>query len=91
MRVMDTHRSIIEVAKVLTKDLQRRSGTLEQSKLRDVSRWAGLEGQPLCNAYVNVLHTGLGLGSDPAKRRLFEPVKVSLSSTQRVIPNKPTR
>ncbi|KAF9649477.1 hypothetical protein BDM02DRAFT_3230298 [Thelephora ganbajun] len=79
IRVVDTHRPILEVARALMKDLQRRSGTLEQSKLRDVSGWAGLEGKPLCNVYVNVLHTGPKLDSNPVKERLFEPVKVSLS------------
>lgn len=79
MRVTDTNRSIPELAKGLMKDLQRRSGTLEQSKLGDVSRWAGLEGKPLCNVYVNVLHTGPKPDRNPTKERAFEPVKVSLS------------
>lgn len=86
MRVIDTHRPILEVAKTLMKDLQRRSGMLEQSKLRDVSKWAGLEGKPLCNVYVNVMHTvGLHPDGNPAKERVFEPVKVSLSLSQRMI------
>ncbi|KAF9783958.1 hypothetical protein BJ322DRAFT_1067759 [Thelephora terrestris] len=76
MRVVDTRRPILEVSKGLMKDLQRRTGILEQSKLRDVSRWAGLEGKPLCNVYVNVLHPGLELSGDPAKHHLFEPVKL---------------
>lgn len=78
MRVTDTTRPILEVARTLMKDLQRRSGTLEQSRLRDVSKWAGINGKPLCNVYVNVLHTGTRLDSDPAVDRAFEPVKVRL-------------
>lgn len=78
MRVTDTARPILELANALMKDLRRRSGTLEQSKLRDVSRWAGLEGKPLCNVYVNVLHTGPKPGGNPVVGRVFEPVKVSL-------------
>ena len=77
MRVTDTTRPTLEVAKAVMKDLQRRSGTLEQSRLRDVSKWAGFEGKPLCNVYVNVLHTAPRPGDKPA--RVFEPVKVSLS------------
>jgi len=75
MRVTDTTRPILEVARALMKDLQRRSGTLEQSRLRDVSEWAGSEGKPLCNVYVNVLHTGPRPVDNSA--RAFEPVKVS--------------
>jgi len=78
MRVTGTKRPILELAKALMKDLQRRSGTLEQSRLRDVSRWAGLEGKPLCNVYVNVLHAGSKPEGNPAVDRVFEPVKVSL-------------
>ena len=78
IRVTDTKRPILELAKTLMKDLQRRSGTLEQSRLRDVSRWAGLEGKPLCNVYVNVLYTGPKPEGNPAAGRVFEPVKVSL-------------
>ena len=77
MRVTDTNRPIPELAKGLMKDLQRRSGTLEQSKLRDVSRWAGLEWKPLCNVYVNVLHTGPKPDDNLMKGRVFEPVNVS--------------
>ena len=78
MRVVDTRRPILEVAKTLMKNLQRRSGTLEQSKIRDVSKWAGLEGKPLCNVYVNVLNTGFNLDGNSVKEHVFEPVKVSL-------------
>jgi len=78
MRVTDTTRPILELANALMKDLRRRSGTLEQSKLRDVSRWAGLEGKPLCNVYVNVLHTGPKPDGNPMVGRVFEPIKVSL-------------
>ena len=77
MRVRDTNRPILDVAKGLMKDLQRRSGTIEQFRLRDISRWAGLEGRPVCNMYVNVLHTGLSPDSDSAVDRVFEPVEVS--------------
>ena len=79
IRVVDTRRPIREVAKSLMKDLQRRAGTLEQSKLRDVSRWAGFGGKPLCNVYVNILHTGPELDGNPARERVFESIKVSLS------------
>jgi len=75
-------RPILELAKALMKDLQRRSGTLEQSRLRDVSRWAGLEGKSLCNVYVNILHTGPKPDGNPAVGRAFEPVKVSLGVNQ---------
>jgi hypothetical protein len=85
VRIADTSRPILEVAKALMKDLQRRSGTLEQSKLRDISRWAESEGKPLCNVYVNVLHTGLKLDGNPVRDRVFEPVKVSLDSDRRLI------
>jgi hypothetical protein len=81
MRIMDTNRPILEVAKVLMKDLQRRSGTLEQSRLRDVSKWAGFEGKPLCNVYVNILHVGSEPEDKPAMDRVFEPVRVSLSGS----------
>jgi hypothetical protein len=89
IRVVDTDCPILEVAKALMKDLQRRAGTLEQSKLRDVSRWAGLEGKPLCNVYVNVLHTGSGVDCNPVKERVFEPVKVSMCLSQRMDQNQP--
>jgi len=78
MRVTDTNRPILELAKTLMKDLQRRSGRLEQSRLRNISRWVGLEGKPLCNVYVNVLHTGPKTDGNPTMGRVFEPVKVSL-------------
>jgi hypothetical protein len=77
MRVTDTKRPILEIAKALMKDLQRRSGTLEQSRLRDVSSWAGLEGKPLCNVYVNVLHTGPKPDGNSVVGRVLEPIKVS--------------
>ena len=83
MRVTDTARPILEVARALMKDLQRRSGTLEQSRLRDVSKWAGSEGKPLCNVYVNILHTGPGPVDNPA--RAFEPVKVNFSLSRATI------
>lgn len=89
MRVIDTTRPILEVAKTLMKDLQRRSGMLEQSRLRDVSRWAGSDGKPLCNVYVNVLYTGPKPEGNPARDRIFEPVKVSLSSNQGTTWNSP--
>ena len=78
IRIIGTSRPILEVAKALMKDLQRRSGTLGQSKLRDVSRWAGLEGKPLCNVYVNILHAGPKPNGKPVMEHMFEPVKVSL-------------
>ena len=81
MRVTDTDRPILELAKTLMKDLQRRSGTMKQSRLRDVSRWVGLEGKPLCNVYVNVLHTGPRPNDNPTMDRTFEPVRVSLRSS----------
>ena len=77
MRVVDTDRPVLELAKVLMKDLQRRSGTLEQSRLRDVSKWAGFEGKPLCNVYMNILHTRPKPEGKSATDRIFEPVKVS--------------
>ena len=79
IRIVDTQRPILEVARALMKDLQKRSGTLEQSKLRDVSEWAGFKGKPLCDVYVNVLHIGFDLGGGSMEKRLFEPVKVSSS------------
>ena len=79
MRVTDTNLPILDVAKGLMKDLQRRSGTIEQSRLRDISRWVWMEGKPVCNVYVNVLHTGLRPNSDSAVDRVFEPVGVGLS------------
>jgi len=82
MRITDTNRPILEVAKALMKDLQRRSGTLEQSRLRDVGRWVGSEGKPMCNVYVNVLHTAPKPDGNPERDRIFEPVKVSLSSSR---------
>lgn len=77
IRVVDTTRPILEVAKSVMKDLQRRSGTLEQSRLRDVSNWAGSDGVPLCNVYVNLLY----MGAKPERNSVqaFESVKVSLS------------
>ena len=67
------------------KDLQRRSGTLEQSRLRDVSKWAGSDGEPLCNVYVNILHTGPEPDSNPVRDRVFESVKVSLGFSPEAI------
>jgi len=74
MRVTGTTRPTLELANALMKDLRRRSGTLEQFKLRDVSRWAGLEGKPMCNVYVNVLHTGPKPDGNPMVGRVFEPI-----------------
>lgn len=76
IRIVDTQLPILQVAKALMKDLQRRSGTLEQSKLRDVSEWAGFKGKPLCDVYVNVLHIGFELDGGSMEKRLFEPVKL---------------
>lgn len=85
IRVADTTHPILEVAKALMKDLQRRSGTLEQSRLRDVSKWAGSDGEPLCNVYVNILHTGPEPDSNPVRDRVFESVKVSLGFSPEAI------
>ena len=59
------------------RDLQRRSGTLEQSGLKDVSKRAGFEGKPLCNVYVNILHIRPEPEGRPATDRISESVKVS--------------
>lgn len=87
MRVKDTTRPILEVAMALMKDLQRRSGALEQSRLRDISNWVGFDGKPLCNVYVNVLHTGPKPDSVPVRDRIFEPVQVNWRLSRMVIGN----
>ncbi|KAJ3517178.1 hypothetical protein NLJ89_g674 [Agrocybe chaxingu] len=55
MHVSAIERNLLEVAKSIQQDLQRRTSIVEQSDLVQVGEWAGEARKPLCNVFVNII------------------------------------
>jgi ferricrocin synthase len=82
IRVEGADQNTLDSARSVSKDLQRRSGIVEKSRISDVSAWTGHPGEPLCNVYVNLLCLPLVADNGGRNRlkkagRTFEPVNVS--------------
>ncbi|KAK7033521.1 Non-ribosomal peptide synthetase [Paramarasmius palmivorus] len=71
-------RNVVQIARYIQDDLISRSPVVEQSCLADVSRWAGIPGQPITNVSVNVLRLP-GKKVEEEKMRVFQPLKFPYS------------
>lgn len=66
---------VIEVARRIQEDLQRRTAMIEQSDLEAVEEWVCGEGKPLCNVYVNLVK--VAPDTQFVRDELFQPENVS--------------
>lgn len=83
LRIANAGYPLVDLARNVMKDLQKRAGIVEQSNIADISIWAGHSGASLCNVYVNILSAPTGNSGEKLKeenKRRFEPVKVRLNS-----------
>lgn len=79
LRATNSGYPLVDLAREVMRDLQRRTGIIEQSAIADVSTWAGHPQAPLCNVYVNILPVPAGKKGEELKEGKlpsFEPVKV---------------
>ncbi|CAA7271648.1 unnamed protein product [Cyclocybe aegerita] len=55
MHVSAIDRNLLEVARSIQQDLQRRTSIVEQSDLVQVGEWVNKARKPLCNVFVNII------------------------------------
>lgn len=66
---------INDIVRQIYEDLKARAGVVEQSELKRVHEWIGLEDISLCNVFVNFIKTASGMDDECAK--MFAPMKVN--------------